>query len=41
MTKAEFITEVSEKAGISKKDSEAAVNAFVSAVSGELAKGGK
>lgn len=41
MNKNELITAVAEKAGISKKDSEAAVNAVVSAITDALKKGDK
>lgn len=41
MTKAELINVVAETAELSKKDSEKAVNAFVSAVSEALKKGDK
>ena len=40
MTKKELAAAVAEKAGISKKDAEAAVNALAAAVTEELAKGG-
>ena len=39
-TKKELAAAVAEKAGISKKDAEAAVNALAAAVTEELAKGG-
>ncbi len=39
MTKKELIVEVSEKAEISKKDAEKAVNAVFETISGELAAG--
>ena len=41
MNKTELIAEIAEKAGLSKKDSEAAVKAFVDAVSESLIKGDK
>ena len=41
MNKTELIAEIAEKAGLSKKDSEAAVKAFVDAVSESLKKGDK
>lgn len=41
MTKAELITKVMEKAELSKKDSEKAVNAFFATVKESLAKGEK
>ncbi len=41
MNKNELITAVAEKAGISKKDSEAAVNAVVDAITDALKKGDK
>ena len=41
MTKAELIATVAEKAEISKKDSEKAVNAFFATVKETLAKGDK
>lgn len=41
MNKTELIAAVAEKAEISKKDAEKAVNAFTDAVAEELAKGGK
>lgn len=41
MNKNELITAVAEKAGISKKDSESAVNAVVSAITDALKKGDK
>lgn len=41
MNKTELISAVAEKAGLSKKDSEAAVKALVEAVTEELKKGEK
>ena len=41
MNKAELGAVVAEKAGLSKKDSEKAVNAAIDAVSAELVAGGK
>ena len=41
MNKTELIAEIAEKAGLSKKDSEAAVKAFIDAVSESLKKGDK
>ena len=41
MNKAELVAAVAEKTGLSKKDSEKAVNAAFEAVSAELAAGGK
>ena len=41
MNKAELIATVAEVAGLSKKDSEKAVNAAFEAISAELTKGGK
>lgn len=41
MNKTELIAEIAEKAGLSKKDSEAAVRAFIDAVSESLKKGDK
>ncbi len=41
MNKAELVTAVSDKAGISKKDAEAAVKAFTDVVTEELKKGEK
>ncbi len=41
MNKIELIAEISEKAGLSKKDAEAALKAFIDSVSEELKKGGK
>ena len=41
MNKQELIAAMAEKANLSKKDAEAALNAFVSSVEGTLAKGGK
>ncbi len=39
MTKAEFIDEVAEKAGLTKKDASAAVDAFLEAIEEALKKG--
>ena len=39
MTKKEFITAVSEKTGLSKKDTETFVNAFIDTITEELSKG--
>ena len=41
MNKAELVAAVAEKAGLSKKDSEKAVNAALEAIAAELAAGGK
>ena len=41
MNKTELIAVMAEKANLSKKDAEAALNAFVCAVEGALAKGDK
>ena len=41
MNKTELIAAVAEKAGMSKKDAEKAVSAFVETVSAEMAAGGK
>ena len=41
MNKAELIHAVAEKAGLSKKDSEAAVNAALEAITGALSDGDK
>ena len=41
MNKAELVTAVAEKTGFTKKDAEAAVNAFVSCVEGARVKGDK
>jgi DNA-binding protein HU-beta len=41
MNKSEFVAKVAEKTGFTKKDAEAAVNAFVSSVGDALAKGDK
>ncbi len=41
MNKTELIAVMAEKANLSKKDAEAALNAFVGAVEGALAKGDK
>ena len=41
MTKAEFITAVAEKAGMTKKDTEAAVSAVIDTITDSLAKGEK
>ena len=38
MNKAEFVNAMAEQTGLSKKDSEAAINAFVNIVSDELVK---
>lgn len=40
MTKAELIDSVSDKAGISKKDAEAALKAILDTIEGALKKGG-
>ena len=40
MTKAEFIDSVASKAGLSKKDAGAAVDAVLDTISGTLARGG-
>lgn len=41
MNKAELIDAVAEKSGLTKKDSEKAVNAFIEAVEAAMAKGDK
>ncbi len=41
MNKQELISAMAEKANLSKKDAEAALNAFVAAVEGALVKGDK
>lgn len=41
MNKAELVASVAEKTGFTKKDSEAAVNAFIASVEGALVKGDK
>ena len=41
MNKQELISAMAEKAGLSKKDAEAALNAFVATVEGALVKGDK
>lgn len=41
MNKVELVEVMADKAGISKKDAEGALKAFISAVEGELKKGGK
>ena len=41
MNKTELVAAIAEEAGLSKKDAEAAVNAFTEAVGNELKKGGK
>ena len=41
MNKADLVAAIAERAGISKKDGEKALNAFTNIVSRELAKGGK
>ena len=41
MNKAELIASVAEKANLTKKDSESAVNAFVATVTESLKKGDK
>ncbi len=41
MNKAELINAVAEKAGLSKKDAELAVNAVIDSITETLAKGGK
>jgi DNA-binding protein HU-beta len=41
VTKSEFVDAVAEKAGLSKRDAEEAVKAFLSTVEGELKKGGE
>ena len=41
MTKADLVAKIAEKAGLSKKDAEAALNAFMDAVKEALAAGEK
>jgi DNA-binding protein HU-beta len=41
MNKADLVTSIAEKSGLSRKDSEAALNAFVDSVEEGLAKGEK
>ena len=41
MTKAEFITAVAEKAGLTKKDADAALSAVIDTITDSLAKGDK
>ena len=41
MSKAELVAAIAEKTGLTKKDSEAAVNAFVETVTEQLKKGEK
>lgn len=41
MNKAELVAKIAEKSGLTKKDSELALNAFMSAVEEELVKEGK
>ena len=41
MNKAELVSMMAEKSGLTKKDSEASLNAFVDAVTEELKYGGK
>ena len=41
MNKQELISAMAEKANLSKKDAEAALNAFISSVEGALVKGDK
>jgi len=41
MNKTELVAAIAEKAGLSKKDAEAALKAFTETVSKELKKGGK
>lgn len=41
MNKAELINAVAEKAGLSKKEAELAVNAVIDSITGTLVKGGK
>lgn len=41
MNKAELVQAMAERAGISKSDTEKALNAFVEVVGGELGNGGK
>ena len=40
MTKKDFIASLSEKTGLTKKDAEATVNAFIDIITDELANGG-
>ena len=40
MTKKEFVAALGEKTGLSKKDTEAFVNAFIDTITEELASGG-
>ncbi len=40
MTKKEFVSALSEKTGLSKKDAEVFVNAFIDTITEELASGG-
>ena len=41
MNKAELVSAIAERAGLSKSDAEKSVNAFVEVVGGELGKGSK
>lgn len=41
MNKAELVSAIAEKSGLTKKDAELALNAFMNAVEEELAKGDK
>ncbi|MDO4798885.1 MAG: HU family DNA-binding protein [Bacillota bacterium] len=41
MNKAELVASIAEKSGLTKKDSEGALNAFMKSVEEELVKGGK
>lgn len=41
MTKADFITAVAEKAGLTKKDADAALSAVIDTITDSLAKGDK
>lgn len=41
MNKTELVAAIAEKAGLSKKDSEASLKAFIDVVTDELKKGGK
>lgn len=41
MNKAELVASMAEKSGLTKKDAELALNAFMQSVEGELVKGGK
>ena len=41
MNKAELVSAIAERAGLSKSDAEKSVNAFVEVVGGELGRGGK